>query len=242
MTSRDRANDPVHRHDLLYLQQQIPLMARRAVSVPTFRLGTVTHSSTNGQCDVIVDGDETATTMTCALGRPIPHEARVVVLFYPPNGVLATGLVTPVDLDQFWTFSPAVNSDTNNSTLYNGAWALVTPRTNGWLDQGGGELECQVTGFWDVTLHVEWPTEGSGTHRAGGLRSVGAPGNFINNSHQFLTSALQPTTGYGLASCSRAIKLFMHGDRIEFLARQDSGQQLDPDVTVALRWIGNDEG
>jgi len=76
---------------LLALQQSIPGVARRAVQVPTFRFGTVQSSFTSSELSVLVDGDTELTTVQSAIGAPLVPGGRVLVCYYPPQGVIVLG-------------------------------------------------------------------------------------------------------------------------------------------------------
>lgn len=233
------ADDVVRRHELTFLQQSIPEMARRAVPASTVRLASVIAPMSAGQCSVLVDGDSDPMIVTNATGAPLPPAARVVVLFYPPSGVMVLGLVAPTMLDQSWSQTvTGVPSHATTSNPVNGAWDLGNVDGLGWIYAGGGEMECVMPGWWDVSLYAQWSTDGGGTHRAAGLRIVGAGANFLNVSHQFSAPGGVPTVGYGLSSASTLGRRFAEGDRVEAIVRQDSGGLLDVELSLSLRWVG----
>lgn len=62
--------------------------AIRRMPVPTWRPGTVTAVASVQECTVRIDGDNEAGTSCHPGGLPVAAGDRVMVLFYPPRGVM----------------------------------------------------------------------------------------------------------------------------------------------------------
>lgn len=77
------------------LASVVPDMARRAVTVPIKRFGTVVETMSNGSViAVLVDGDESTSMILNATDLIFPPGQRVVVDYYPPHGAIISGALT----------------------------------------------------------------------------------------------------------------------------------------------------
>ena len=77
------------------IAQAVPDMARRAVAQPTFRLGFVDQDQDpdDDYALVIADGDEDAVPVMNMTGVLLMGGNRVMLTYYPPHGVIVSGVM-----------------------------------------------------------------------------------------------------------------------------------------------------
>lgn len=130
--------------DLRMLQQQIPDMARRAVSVPVLRIGSVvSYEAIDDLAQIILDADSLSTPVRNATGDTLAAGDRVVVQFYPPHGALVIGLLArarPLIVTGIRTSGDATFAST--SVVFMGAPQVTIAAVP------GDQLEIGVSSRW----------------------------------------------------------------------------------------------
>lgn len=220
------------------IAQQVPAMARRAVPVPSTRLGSVAATSDPivTYVEVLVDGDESSISVLNATGSVLAQGQRVVVSFYPPHGAMVSGVLLPVSrTEQFWTTTYDVATSTTVDTD-TPSWTSLGPAGVGWHDSGG-DLVNDVPGAWEIELQAQWATDGNGTHRAAAMVD-GAGVHKVNVSHQFTAPGGLPTAGFGLSSSGLGMVDVLAGETLTGVGRQDSGGDLSLLLVLRLRLLG----
>lgn len=213
---------------LSLLQRQVADMARRAVQVPVKRFGTVTTAGDPPM--VTIDGDSAASPVANATGLTLPVGARVVLDFYPPHGVLITGILGTTALEQAWVADTlSVPDSTVASTAFTG-WTAQVGRD--WNSDGTGGLVCVTPGWWSMSMAGGFASNSGGTVRAIGLRSSGSATDLNASSPPAAN-----TSGFGLSMGAEAVEPFTHDDVLTAVARQDSGGALDASLRLHLRWV-----
>lgn len=87
------ADEPLFTHTL----EAIGDVAKRVVQVPLKRLGYIESYDAPTNCaQVVLDGDSESICIQNATGLTLTEDLRVVIDFYPPHGVLITGVMSVI--------------------------------------------------------------------------------------------------------------------------------------------------
>lgn len=221
---------------LRMLTDAVPDLARRSVETPVVRLGTVETFDGEGTATVTLDGDLYPVAVAVAVASGVFPAQRVAVLFYPPHGALVAGVLGSTPGEQVWTSSWTTPTDPLVSASPT-AWTHATPDGAGGFSDDAGTLVCEIPGWWNVNLSGAFASNGTGTHRAFGLRSTGTAPD-LNASAQFAGGAGVPTTGFGLSLSVANALPFEVGDVLSLESRQDAtAADLSTSARLHLRWI-----